>query len=160
VAPSPPTPSGGTNISFNDLTVAGASVTSYSESGFTVSTTSEGWVAVTTYGNPAPYIQFRAEPATTVAGGVRLTAGGSAFGFNSVDLYSNTTPIPYRITGLRDSRTVFVLADTLPNTFGNFRRVVNPNATDRVDILLIVLTNAAGPGDSNPMGLDNIALTR
>jgi hypothetical protein len=55
---------------------------------------------------------------------------------------------------------VFVLADTLPNTFGNFRNVVNPNATDRIDALSIVLTNTAAPCCRNPMGLDNIALTR
>jgi hypothetical protein len=147
-------------ITFNGLTEAGSSVTSYNESGFTLSTTSDGWAAVTTYGNPAPFLQFFADPAVTVSGGIRVTAAASAFSFRSVDLYSSTTPIPYRITGVRNATTVFVLADTLPNTFGNFRTVINPNATDRIDTLLMVLTNTAAPCCRNPMGLDNIALTR
>jgi len=82
------------------------------------------------------------------------------FSFRSVDLYSSTTPIPYTMTGLRNSSTVFTLADTLPNTFGNFKTVVNPNAAALINALSIVLTNAAAPCCRNPMGLDTIVLAQ
>jgi Carboxypeptidase regulatory-like domain len=158
--PSTPRPSGATVIGFDGLTVNGASVTTYTESGFTVSATSDAWLASTTYGNPAPYIQFLAPGGTTVTGQVRVSAGGAAFSLYSLDFYSSTTPIPYTITGLRNSSTVFTFADTLPNTFGNFRTVANPNAAAVVDALSIVLTNAAAACCSNPMGLDTVVLTR
>ena len=125
-----------------------------------MSAASGPWEASTTYGNPAPFIQFYAAAGTTVTGEVRLTAGGSAFSFYSVDLYSSTTPVPYTITGLRNASPVFTLMDTLPNTFGNFRTVANPNAAAPIDTLSIVLTNAAATCCRNPMGLDTIVLRR
>jgi hypothetical protein len=138
--------------------VNGASVTSYTEAGFTVLPSAGPWVAITTFGDPAPFIEFTAPAGTTVAGEVRVTASGSAFNFMSVDLYSSTTRIPYIITGLRHSSTVFSIADTLPNTFGAFRTVANPSTTGAIDTLSIVLTNAAAACCPNPMGLDNIVL--
>jgi hypothetical protein len=147
-------------ITFNGLTANGAAVTSYTESGFTVLTSSSDWVVSTTYGNPAPFIQFRAPAGTTVTRDVQVTAGGSAFSFMSVDLYSSTTPIPYTITGLRNSTTVFTLADMVPNTFGNFRTVANPRGTDAIDTLRISISNPAAPCCTNPMGLDNVVLTK
>src|SRR5207245_1032726 len=56
--PAPAPPAGTTIISFNGLTANSASISSYTESGFTVLPASAAWVAVTTYGNPAPSIQF------------------------------------------------------------------------------------------------------
>lgn len=153
-------PQGATVISFNGLTVNDAAVTSFTESAFTVSTASGAWVASTTYGHPAPFIQFLAEPATTVTGEIRIAAGGSTFSFASVDLYSSTTPIPYTIKGSRNSSPVFTVTGTVPNTFGDFRTVANSNATSPIDALSIVLTNAAASCCRNPLGLDTIVLTR
>lgn len=152
-------PPSAVTITFSGLTVNEAPVTAYSESGFTVSTRSGSWIVKTTYGNPAPFIQFGAEAGNTVTGEVRITAN-EAFSFKAVDLYSSTTTIPYTLTGLRNSTPVFAVADTLPNTFGNFKTVLNPNATDIVDTLSIILTNPAATCCRNPMGLDNIVLTR
>ena len=73
----------------------------------------------------------------------------------SVDLSSSTTTIPYVIKGIRNSAVVFTLNGTLPNTFGQFRTVTNPNAVT-VDTVTIALTNAAASCCRNPMGLDNI----
>jgi hypothetical protein len=158
--PTTPTPPGAIVIGFNGLIVHDATVTSYTESGFTISTGSAAWVASTTYGHPAPFVEFLAESATTVTGELRLAAGGSTFRFASVDLYSSTTPIPYTIRGLRNSSTVFTVSGSLPNTFGDFRTVANSNATSLIDTLSIVLTNAAASCCRNPMGLDTIVLTR
>jgi hypothetical protein len=81
--PSPP-PSRATIIGFSGLSANDASVSTYTESGFTVSAASGPWEAITTYGNPAPFIQFYAAAGTTVTGEVRVTAGGSMFSFYSV----------------------------------------------------------------------------
>ena len=50
-------PAGTTIIGFNALTNNGSPVSSYSESGFSVSATSASWQAVTTYGHPAPFLE-------------------------------------------------------------------------------------------------------
>jgi hypothetical protein len=135
-------------------------VTSYTESGFTVSTVSGSWVVRTDYGSPGPFILFPADAGATVTGEVRVTGAGATFSFASVDLYSSTTTIPYRITGLRDSAIVFALSDTVPNTFGDFRTITNPQPTAVIDTLSIVLTNPAQTCCRNPTGLDTIALMK
>ena len=156
--PSPSTPQSVT-VTFNGLTADLAPVTVYTESGFTVSANPGDWVVRTTYGRPAPFIQFAAAAGNVVTGQIQVFGAGHAtFSFKSVDLYSSTTPIPYTITGLRNDETVFTLADTLPNTFGNFRTVMNPHGTDAIDLLAISLSNSSILCCPNPMGLDNISL--
>jgi hypothetical protein len=123
----------------------------WTESGFTVSPTAADWT-VGRHGNADPFIAFKAPPDT---GSVQVTANGMAFSFGSIELYSSMTPIPYTITGVRGSSAVFTVSDTLPNTFGSFARVLNPNPADLIDTLLISLKNTV---PSNSMGLDNITL--
>jgi hypothetical protein len=152
-------------ITFRDLTTNRAPVSSYAEAGMTLVTTAASWHAITTYGNPAPSLQFdRAASAPTLTGEVRITAaGGRLFTFTSVDIYSSVTPIPYRFTGLLNSATVFTLERTQPNTFGNFATIVNPNPAALIDTLVIRLSNPATPTCpicSNPVGLDNVVVTR
>jgi hypothetical protein len=162
--PLPPPPAGTTIIGFVGLSANGAPVTSYTESGFSVVPITAAWTAVTTRivnGYLAPYIQFSVPSGSTVTGELRVSAAdGSVFGFKAVDLYSSITVIPYKITGLRKSAPVFTVSDTLPNTFGNFRTVANPNSAAVIDTLSIALTNTAPTCCSNPMGLTNIVLTR
>jgi hypothetical protein len=132
---------------------------SYTESGFTVSPTSGGWLPLATYGNPAPFIEFTAAAGSAVTGAIQVTAGGSTFGFESVDLYSSTTAIPYAFVGMRNCTIVFNETNTLPNTFGTFGTVVSQHPTAIIDTLTITLTNPAAPCCENPMGLDNIVLS-
>ena len=112
-----------------------------------------------TYGNPAPFIEFIAAAGNTLTGEIRVTAGGATFGFESVDLYSSTTPIPYTFVGTRNCATVFTEANTLPNTFGTFGTVMGQHSAAIIDTLTITLTNPAAPCCENPMGLDNIVLS-
>jgi hypothetical protein len=148
-------------ITFRDLTTNAAPISSYAESGMTLVTTTATWQAVTTFGNPAPFIQFiRAASAPTMTGEVSITAGGGTFTFTSVDIYSSVTPIPYRFTGLLNSATVFTVEGTQPNTFGNFATITNPNPAALIDTLVIQLSNPATPCCSNPVGLDNVVVTR
>jgi hypothetical protein len=150
---------GNATVTFNGLTVDGASVTTYAESGVSVLPRSADWSVRTTYGNPAPFLQFWAPTGSTVAGEIQITAAGSPFYFKSIDLYSSTTTVPYTIKGLRNSGTVFTVTGTLPNTFGGFQTVANPNPADVIDTLSVTLINSAAPCCRNPMGLDNIVLT-
>jgi hypothetical protein len=154
-------PTAGT-ISFDGLASAGdgAAVTSYSELGFSIVATSGSWTVWTRYGHPAPFIQFGAAAGSTVTGSIQVTAGGATFGFTSADFYSSTTKIPFTITGSRNAATVFTMADMLGNTFGTFKTVVNQQAGATIDTLTITLTNPAAACCPNPMGLDNIVVTR
>jgi hypothetical protein len=157
-----PSSSGRTvTVAFNSLTGSGTPVATYSESGFSISTSAADWVVLTTYGNPAPFIQFSAPMGTVVNGQIQVTADRHVpFAFKSVDLYSSVTRIPYTITGGLGSSVVFTLSDTIPNTLGNFRTVVNSHGADPIDTLTISLSNSPGLAGSNPMGLDNIVLSQ
>ena len=153
------TPASMAKIAFNSLSSNGARFNTYAESGFKVSAVSGSWEVMASYGNPAPAIIFKRsanEPTTT--GVVEITRGGSAFSFQSVDLYSSMTPIPYAINGYRNSKLIFSLSKTVPNTFGNFATVRNPETAETIDRLTISLSNPATECCQNPVGLDNIVL--
>jgi PEP-CTERM motif len=144
-------------ITFSGLT-APAPITTYVESGFTVSAISGGWQAVTGFGNPAPFIQFvRAATDPTVTAQIEVNSSVSPFVFSSLDVYSSLTTIPYVITGFLGSSAVFTLSGTVPNTFGGFA-TINSTSTQVVDTLRIALSNPATPCCGNPVGLDNIVV--
>ena len=138
---------------------ADGAFTSYSQAGFAVEAQSPQW-AVSSYGNPPPFIQFVADAGSTLAATIDVARGGSLFKFVSVDLYASTTPIPYLITGSLNSHAVFSLTGTMPNTFGGFATLSNLQKFSVIDSLEITLYNEAAPCCSNPMGLDNIVVTR
>jgi hypothetical protein len=145
-------------IGFDGLRAQNAVFSTYSTCGFTVAATTPNWTVSTTYGHPAPFIQFNSAAGTTSSGEIVVNAGGVNFKFQSVDLYSSTTRIPYEITGFLKSAAVLTMGGTLGNTFGNFVTVSNPKAATFVDALRIRLTNAAAPCCPNPMGLDSIVV--
>lgn len=147
-----------TTIEFNNG-LQGPFIT-YTESNFTVVALSDRWDINTSYGNPSPFILFnRQANENTITAGIQVTERSSRFSFSSVDLYSSITPIPYVINGLLDSNVVFTVAGTVPNTFGSFTTLLNPNSTDIIDTLEITLSNPSTPCCDNPMGLDNIVVT-
>jgi hypothetical protein len=147
-------------ITFANVGAQASPVADYTEAGFRVVAATGSWIAMRTYGHPAPFIEFLSARGVTTSGEIQVTAAGSPFSFKSVDLYSSTTRIPYVITGRRSAATVFTLSSTIGNTFGNFATVVNPRSTALIDVLSIQLTNAAAPCCGNPMGLDNISVSR
>lgn len=123
---------------------------------------SGAWSVRTDYGRPAPFIEFYvpcvgtpcATPATPGTATLQVTAGGAPFNFKSVDLYASLVPIPYQITGLLGSTTSVTITNTLPNTYGDFVTVANPQADVVIDTLIISLTNAV-----SAMGVDNIVVS-
>lgn len=136
-------------------------VTTYTEDDFTVTTTAQDWVALTTFGNPAPFIQFlRLAGQSTLVGELTVRSGGDLFSFESVDMYSSVTPIPHEIIGLRAGAPVFTFSGTVPNTLGRFDTVVNVRSTVLIDTLVIRVTNPATFCCNNPVGIDNIVVAR
>jgi hypothetical protein len=146
-------------IGFDEFPVNLAPFTVSSACGLTVRATTSNWVVLTTYGRPAPFIQFTSPSGITTDGEVFVSANGTKFTFQSVDLYSSTTQIPYVITGFANSIEVFRVQNTQSNTFGNFATVTNPSPGAPLDSLVIHLSNPAASCCSNPMGLDNIRVS-
>jgi hypothetical protein len=130
----------------------GQALSSYTESGITVTPTSGNW-------QTGGYIGFTTPAGETATGQIQVTAGGSAFRFDAVDLYSSITQIPYVFTGLMGSTTVFTASGTVPNTFGRFVTVSNPYSADLIDTLLIDVTNPP-VCCTNPIGIDNIRVSK
>ena len=153
-------PSATYTIGFSSLHDNRTSFTIYVESGFTVSVVSAEWMSITTYGNPQPFVQFTAPAGTTSTGELRVTANGAPFWLNSVDLYSSTTKIPYVIEGMLNAEPAFTVIDSVGNTFGAFARRTNPKADMPVQEIRIRLSNPSAPCCSNPMGIDNIVVSR
>jgi len=152
-------------LTLQTITFAGVATslpfTTHQESGLSVSRESGTWEPMMGYGKPAPAIIFRGLAEPTIQASVRLDAGGARFMFTSVDLYSSVTPIPYLMTGSRAGTAVFSLSGTVPNTFGRFETVLNPQPTAIIDTLVITLSNPATPCcPGNPVGLDNIVAKR
>ena len=148
-----------TTIDFNGIPGNdGSAFTSYSESGFTVSSIAGSWLVVQSFGNPAPFIEFTAQPASTITSVIAVTHAGSAFSFSSIEIYSSITPIPYTFTGLLGGTTVFTVSGVVPNPMGNFLMVMNPDSTLSIDALMVALTTSTPSCCDNFVGLDNIAL--
>jgi hypothetical protein len=147
-------------IGFSSLRDNRAPFTTYVESGFTISVVSAEWISLTTYGNPQPFIEFTGPAGTTTTGELRISADGTPFWLDSIDFYSSTTKIPYVIEGSLNAEPVFTVIDVIGNTFGAFARRTNPKADMPVQEIRIRLSNPSAPCCSNPMGVDNVVVTR
>ena len=153
-------PSATYTIGFSPLRENRAPVTTYAESGFRISVVSADWIALTTYGNPQPFIEFFGPAAVTATGELRVTADGAPFWLNSIDFYSSTTKIPYVIEGSLNAKQMFAVSDVIGNTFGAFARRSNPKADVPVQEIRIRLSNPSAACCGNPMGVDNIVVNR
>src|SRR5262245_3816152 len=151
ITTTPQVPAGPCTIGFDGLAVNRAPFETHGACGLRITASGAPWQASTTYGVPAPFIQFIAPGGTTLIGDVTLQSADGVFTFASVDLYSSTTKIPYEITGTTAGAVAFVLQDVVGNTFGRFATVVNPHAA-AVDAVRIRLTNPAAPCCTNPVG--------
>lgn len=158
----PPTVKSSTTytIGFSSLRENRAPFTTHLESGFRISVVSADWIALTTYGNPQPFIEFFGPAGITATGELRVTADGAPFWLNSIDFYSSTTKIPYVIEGFLNSAQMFAVSDVIGNTFGAFARRSNPKADVPVQEIRIRLSNPSAACCGNPMGVDNIVVSR
>lgn len=155
-------PSG--TVSFSSLVPLNTAFTApYVESDITVTPASGAWLKYG-YGRPGPAAVFLGPTyqQPSVSASVAVTAGGAAFRFASVDLYSSVTRIPWSFVGYRSGMVAFTATATQGNTLGNYVTVSNPNANEWIDQLVITLTqpmNTTCPTcNGNPMGIDNIVI--
>ena len=160
IDPSAVNPSATYTIGFSSLRENRAPFTTHAEAGFDVSVVSADWISLTTYGNPQPFIEFFGPAGVTTTGELRITAGGAPFWLNSIDFYSSTTKIPYVVEGFLNSEQMYAAVDVIGNTFGAFARRSNPKADMPVQEVRIRLSNPSAPCCSNPMGVDNIVVSR
>ena len=160
IDPSTVKPSATYTIGFSTLRENRAPFTTLVESGFRISVISADWIALTTYGNPQPFIEFYGPAGVTATGELRVTAGGAPFWLNSIDFYSSTTKIPYVIEGFLNSARMFTVSDVIGNTFGAFARRSNPKADVPLQEIRVRLSNPSAPCCGNPMGVDNIVVSR
>jgi hypothetical protein len=153
-------PSTSYTIGFSSLRDNRAPFRTHVESGFTVSVIAANWISLTSYGNPQPFVEFNAPAGTTTTGELRITASGEPFWLNSIDFYSSTTKIPYVIEGFLNNELAFSVVDVIGNTLGAFARRANPRADTPVQEIRVRLSNPSAPCCENPMGIDNIVVSR
>src|SRR5262245_30459764 len=153
-------PSATYTIGFSSLRENRVPFTTHVESGFRISVVSADWIALTTYGNPLPFIEFYGPAGVTTTGELRITADGAPFWLNSIDFYSSTTQIPYVIEGFLNSAQMFAVVDVIGNTFGPFARRSNPNSDMPVQEIRLRLSNPSAACCGNPMGIDNVVVSR
>lgn len=121
------------------------------------------WVNNTVYGAPTPSVIFnRRRAEQEIWAGIFVRAEETLpFTFAAVDVYSSVTRIPYRFIGYKDGMPVFDVSNTMANTFGTFKTAFNFDfASSVIDLLYIELVNPFVACCSNPVGLDNIVVTR
>lgn len=147
-------------LGFSSLRENRTPFTSHVESGFSVSVVSANWISITTYGNPQPFVEFFGPAGTTTTGELRITANGDAFWLNAIDFYSSTTKIPYVIEGYLNNELAFSVVDVIGNTFGAFARRPNPKVDTPVQEIRVRLSNPSAPCCENPMGVDNVVVSR
>lgn len=148
--------SASTTITFNGL--GGNSddpYSSYSESGYTVTSTGGDWFVAKVFGNPVPDIYLG--PVFSPTNGT-VSVTGSPFTFDSVDLSSNNGESAYTYSGYLGGILQFTGGLTLPNegSTGSFATYDDPLYSG---ILIDDLQIALNPGSgTTSVNLDNIVL--
>ncbi|HEX3417276.1 MAG TPA: PEP-CTERM sorting domain-containing protein [Stellaceae bacterium] len=143
-----------TTITFNGLTGAnGSPFTTYTESGFTVSSTLGTWFQGQAFGNPVPSIfsgPLFGSPATDA---ITVTEGGQRFTFSALDLAANNGNVNFTFTGTLLGAPVFNVTGTeLANT-AVFTTQPSGVSADVIDSLTVT-TNILGTSTN----LDNIVV--
>jgi Carboxypeptidase regulatory-like domain/Bacterial Ig-like domain (group 2) len=131
---------------------------SYAACGFTVAASTSNWAVSTTTGRAAPSVQFTSARRSTTTGELVVTSD-APFRFQSLDVYSSTTPVVFVITGIANGKTAFTLQNTLSSP-AEFIGVANAASAPAVDALVIRLTTPPLSCCDTIVAVDNIALAR
>lgn len=140
-----------------DNVAGNAVVSTYSESGFDVTSTSGTWIGSAVYGNPGPSI-FAGPVGSASASSISIVAnGGGSFSLSSFDISPNNgTSGDYTVTGLLNGNQVFLFQGTDTDTGGNpfdFETILSASAS-LVDQLIIAVT----PNGNSSINVDTIVL--
>ena len=144
-----------TTITFGGLSGAnGDPLTTYMESGFTVSPTLGTWLQGQLFGNPVPSIfsgPLFGSPATDA---VTVTEPGHRFTFSQLDLAANNGTVNFTFTGTLLGAPVFNVTGTELESTAVFETEPSGVSSDVIDTLVIT-TNILGTSTN----IDNIVVT-
>jgi hypothetical protein len=144
-------------LTFDGLRASNTFAT-YTACGFTVAASTSNWGISTSIGRAAPSAQFTSARGSTTAGELVVTSD-APFRFQSVDVYSSTTPVVFVITGIANGRTAFTLQNTLSSP-AEFVGIANAASAPAVDALVIRLATPPLSCCDTTVAVDNIALAR
>jgi hypothetical protein len=130
----------------------------YAACGFTVAASTSNWAVSATTGRPAPSVQFTSARGSTTVGELVVTSD-APFKFQSVDVFSSTTPVQFVITGIANGTTAFTLQNTVSSP-ANFVGIANAASAPAVDALVIRLSTPPLSCCDTTIAVDNIALGR
>jgi hypothetical protein len=141
-------------------TFSGWLFTSYNESTFSLNATatSSSWAFIVPLQWSA-YAAFNSMPGVNTTGELTIVPTTPGFHFNSIDVYSEATSVPYEITGTGPGGTVFTWTGTVPNPSGGFVHLTNPYAAAPINQLSIKLIDQPPASITNYVGVDNITLS-
>ena len=147
-----------TTITFSGLTGAnGTPVATYTEGGFTVTTTLGQFFQGQVFGNPIPSLFAGPAQGGPVNDALDVTRnGGGAFNLASVDLAANNGDVNFTLTGFLGGIQQYVFNGVEPGRppgpFG-FDTIINPDATIAIDDARITLEIMGTTGN-----VDNIVV--
>jgi hypothetical protein len=142
-------------IDFNTRTGSdGDTFSTYTENGFTVTSTTGSWFKALGYGNPIPDI-FLGPIGSPPPGSISVTDTG-VFSFASIDFSSNNGTSAYSIIGFRGGLQQFNQTGTEPVSFPpfGFTTLASTNSM-LIDTLIIGITPGIGTTSFN---IDNIVV--
>ncbi len=143
-----------TTITFGGLAGAnGNPFTTYTESGFTVSSTLGSWFQGQIFGNPAPSIFSGPAFGSPATDAITVTEGGGQFTFSALDLAANNGNVNFTFTGTLLGAPVFNVIGTQPTNTATFATELS--GVSAVIDQLVVTTNIQGTSTN----IDNIVVT-
>jgi hypothetical protein len=142
-----------TTITFSGLSGAnGTPVASYSESGFTFTTTTGQFFEGQVFGNPAPSLGVGSIFGGPALNQLTITDSGS-FNFDQFDLATNNGATGYSLAGFLGGVQQYSFSAVEPEHTAIFNTILNPDAAIAVDEVLITL-NVSGTSAN----IDNVVL--
>jgi len=144
-----------TTITFGGLSGAnGDPLTTYMESGFTVSPTLGTWLQGQLFGNPVPSIFSGPLFGSPPTDAVTVTEPGHRFTFSQLDLAANNGSVNFTFTGTLLGAPVFNVSGTELESTAVFETELSGVSSDVIDTLVIT-TNILGTSTN----IDNIVVT-
>jgi hypothetical protein len=144
-------------ITFSGLSGAnGAPVTTYTEAGFTVTTTVGQFFQGQAFGNPIPSLFAGPINNGPTNDALDVTKnGGGLFDFSSVDLAANNGNVNYTFTGFVGGVQQYSVSGVEPGRSGpfGFDTIINPDAAIAIDDVRIAINILGTSGN-----VDNIVL--
>jgi hypothetical protein len=147
-------------IDFSGVT-SNAALTTYTQSGFTVTNTAGTWVTNTSGGNPAPdiYSGVGTTPGGTNSATFNFTDGAQTFEMDSFDLRDfGTYDVKYTVTGYDNGNLIFTV--TGKETSTGWFTITLPSGDVVNDVIFTLSIPNSASGSLAKYSVDNIDLSQ